>query len=210
MLQTGDVIVVATRNPGKVREFAHAFRKLGKEVRSMYEYEGLPDIVEDGLTFADNALIKAKEVADALGMPVLADDSGLCVDRLDGAPGVYSARYAGEGASDEANNRKLLDELTRVGAVSSAPEPSLSPARFVCALVLYDPGSGKAIQSEGSVEGQIVSAPRGTGGFGYDPLFYLPERGKTMAELTLEEKSQISHRAAALKQLTFKLDSVFG
>lgn len=208
MRRIDDIVVVATRNSGKVSEFAHAFRKVGKEVRSMYDYEGLPDIIEDGLTFADNALIKAKAVAEALGMPVMADDSGLCVDQLDGAPGVYSARYAGEGAGDEANNRKLLDELLRVGAKSSGPEQSLSPARFVCALVLYHPHTGQTIESEGTVEGRIVSAPRGMGGFGYDPLFYLPSWGKTMAELTLEEKNQVSHRAVALEQFMRKLASI--
>ncbi len=105
------IIIVATRNQGKVREFAHAFAPLGKEVKSMFDYPELPDVVEDGVTFAENAWKKAKTVGDALGLPVLADDSGLCVDLLDGDPGVYSARYAGEGATDEQNNAKLLDAL---------------------------------------------------------------------------------------------------
>jgi XTP/dITP diphosphohydrolase len=197
----GNRIVVATRNAGKIKEFAHAFQRLGKEIRSMYDYGGLPEIEETGATFAENAFIKAKAVAEALQVPVLADDSGLCVDALDGAPGVYSARYSGEEATDAANNRKLIAELARAGAKPSGPDGTLSTARFVCALVLYDPQTGNSVQAEGAVEGRILPEPRGQGGFGYDPLFYLPDLGKTMAELSLEEKGRISHRARALAEL---------
>ncbi|MNI64691.1 dITP/XTP pyrophosphatase [compost metagenome] len=136
---------------------------------------------------------------------MLADDSGLCVDALDGRPGVYSARYAGEGAQDEENNLKLLSELEGLKQGEDTGQPLLSTARFVCALSLYDPENGQELTAEGTVEGWITSEPAGGGGFGYDPLFYLPEYEKTMAELTLEEKQQISHRGMALRLLTEKL-----
>lgn len=200
------VIVVATKNKGKIREFAHAFAPFGKQVKSMYDYPELPDIVEDGKTFAENAFKKAKAVGDALRLPVLADDSGLCVDALNGEPGVYSARFAGEGASDQENNLKLLDMLESRQLGDDTEQPLLSPARFVCALILYDPESGETLEAEGSVEGWITSDTAGSGGFGYDPLFYLSDYGKTMAELTLEEKQAISHRGAALRQLAAKLE----
>ncbi|GAB6929318.1 XTP/dITP diphosphatase [Paenibacillus sp. JCM 10914] len=204
-LALGDTLIVATRNQGKVKEFAHAFAALGTTVKSMYDYPDLPDVVEDGVTFAENAYKKAKVVGDALGLPVLADDSGLSVDALDGEPGVYSARYAGEHGADEDNNDKLLSELEKLRLGEDTEQPLLSPARFICALVLYDPASGKKLETEGTVEGWITSDPAGCGGFGYDPLFYLPSYEKTMAELTLEEKQQISHRGDALRQLVAKL-----
>lgn len=199
------ILIVATKNKGKVREFEHAFAPLGLTVRSMFDYPDLPDVVEDGVTFAENAFKKSRAVGDALGLPVLADDSGLCVDALDGSPGVYSARYAGEGAEDEANNLKLLSELERLKQGEDTGQPLLSPARFVCALSLYDPADGRELTAEGAVEGWITSEPAGGGGFGYDPLFYLPQYEKTMAELTLEEKQAISHRGLALRLLTEKL-----
>lgn len=202
----GSIIIVATKNKGKVREFAHAFAPLHKEVKSMYDYPDLPDIVEDGETFADNALKKAKVVGDALKLPVLADDSGLCVDLLDGAPGVYSARYAGEGASDDDNNRKLLDVLEGKQLGDDTGQPLLSPAQFVCSLVLYNPETGEHIEASGSVDGWITVESAGSGGFGYDPLFYLPQYEKTMAELTLEEKQSISHRGEALRNMAAKLN----
>ncbi|MCZ1264346.1 XTP/dITP diphosphatase [Paenibacillus tundrae] len=199
------IIIVATRNAGKVREFAHAFAPLGKEVKSMFDYPELPDVVEDGVTFADNAWKKAKTVGDALGLPVLADDSGLCVDLLDGDPGVYSARYAGEGATDEKNNAKLLEALESLKSGEDTEQPLLSPARFVCTLVLYDPATGDKYESEGMVEGWITAEAAGGGGFGYDPLFYVPEYEMTMAELTLEQKQAISHRGHALRALVSSL-----
>lgn len=199
------VIVVATRNQGKVREFAHALAFLGKPVKSMYDYPEIPDIVEDGETFAANARKKAKTVGDILGQPVLADDSGLCVDVLGGAPGVYSARYAGEDASDEDNNSKLLLELEKQQQGEDTEQPLLGTARFICHLALYDPATGDFTEATGSVEGWITSTPAGDGGFGYDPLFYLPEYEKTMSELTIEEKQAISHRGAALRELAEKL-----
>ncbi|WP_405082167.1 non-canonical purine NTP pyrophosphatase [Paenibacillus chitinolyticus] len=228
-LSASGVVVIATRNKGKVREFAHYFARFGKEVRSLDDFDDMPDIVEDGATFAANARIKASAIAGRLNLPVLADDSGLCVDALGGDPGVYSARYAGEHAADAANNAKLLRELGAVSAAAGRPGAAgvsaadrgparatgltdgpeaadaaapqvLSTARFVCALALVDPLRGDTLEAEGTCEGVIVAEPRGTDGFGYDPLFYLPERGVTMAELPLEEKNAISHRASALEQ----------
>ncbi|MFE6077735.1 XTP/dITP diphosphatase [Paenibacillus sp. NPDC057886] len=199
------IIIVATRNAGKVREFAHAFAPLGKEVKSMFDYPELPDVVEDGVTFAENAWKKAKAVGDALGLPVLADDSGLCVDLLDGDPGVYSARYAGEDATDAKNNAKLLEALESLKSGEDTEQPLLSPASFVCALVLYDPATGDKYESEGMVEGWITAEAAGGGGFGYDPLFYVPEYEMTMAELTLEQKQAISHRGHALRALVSSL-----
>lgn len=201
----GPVIVVATRNPGKVREFAHALEALNKQVRSLADYPDIPEIVEDGETFAENARKKAQTVGDHLGRPVLADDSGLCVDRLGGAPGVYSARYAGERASDEDNNEKLLAELEKERLGEDTEQPLLSPARFVCHLALYDPATGRFVEASGEAEGWITSEPAGGGGFGYDPLFYLPAYEKTFAELSLEEKQAVSHRGAALRNLAAKL-----
>ncbi|UQZ33187.1 non-canonical purine NTP pyrophosphatase [Paenibacillus sp. PK3_47] len=205
MSSGGGILIVATKNKGKVREFQHAFAPLGLTVKSMFDYPELPDVVEDGETFAQNAFKKSKAVGDALGLPVLADDSGLCVDALDGKPGVYSARYAGEGAEDGENNLKLLSELERLKQGEDTGQPLLSTARFVCALSLYDPADGQELTAEGTVEGWITSEPAGGGGFGYDPLFYLSEYDKTMAELTLEEKQKISHRGMALRLLTGKL-----
>ncbi|MBJ9992240.1 MULTISPECIES: XTP/dITP diphosphatase [Paenibacillus] len=205
MIPAGDTIIVATKNKGKVKEFEHAFAPLGKQVKSMFDYPGIPDVVEDGSTFAQNALKKAKTVGDALGLPVLADDSGLCVDELEGRPGVYSARFAGEHATDEQNNEKLLQMLEDKKMGADVQDSLLSPASFVCTLILYDPATGGFIEASGSVQGWITADRAGSGGFGYDPLFYLPDYGKTMAELTIEEKQAISHRGAALRSLMAKL-----
>ncbi|MBB6672319.1 RdgB/HAM1 family non-canonical purine NTP pyrophosphatase [Cohnella nanjingensis] len=210
MIRSGDTLLVATRNRGKTAEFRAAFAGLGVEVRDLNDApEGIPDIVEDGATFADNALIKARIVAEATGLPALADDSGLCVDALGGAPGVYSARYAGEGATDADNNAKLLRELAAAGASAPAGAAAgapgaLSAARFVSALVLYVPG-GETKTSEGDVGGYVIAAPQGDGGFGYDSLFWLPAYGRTMAELTTAEKNAVSHRGEALRRLLAQL-----
>ncbi|TYP73891.1 RdgB/HAM1 family non-canonical purine NTP pyrophosphatase [Paenibacillus methanolicus] len=213
-MRPGDTVVVATKNAGKVREFAHAFAKLGMEVVSMFDYPNLPDVVEDGRTFAENARKKAKTVGDALGLPVLADDSGLEVARLQGEPGVYSARYSGEGATDGTNNAKLLEELGKLDASGVERFQTLedgtellSEARFVCALALYDPKDDAFVDSEGFVEGDIMSRPRGEGGFGYDPLFWLVSHHRSMAELTKDEKQAISHRGRALARLLEQLNN---
>lgn len=200
------VIVVATKNAGKVKEFAHALQKLDKSVESLLDYPQIPDIVEDGDTFAANARIKAKTTGDILGVPVLADDSGLRVAALNGDPGVYSARYAGENATDGENNAKLIQELHHLADHAEREELQdgskiLSKAQFVCALALYDPATGLFLESEGTVDGVITDNPHGNGGFGYDPLFWLPSLNRGMAELSKEEKQQISHRGDALRKL---------
>jgi len=215
MIGAGDTLLVATRNRGKTREFRAAFATLGIEVKDLNEIGELPEIAETGTTFYENALIKARAASAAAGLPVLADDSGLCVDALGGAPGVYSARYAGEGASDADNNAKLLRELAAAGATvdaaslgaEKAPDGAklLSPARFVSSLVLYEPDGDRITAAEGTVEGAIIDRPAGAGGFGYDPLFWLPSFGKTMAEISLEEKNAISHRGRALRKLLAQL-----
>ncbi|MFC5468356.1 RdgB/HAM1 family non-canonical purine NTP pyrophosphatase [Cohnella suwonensis] len=205
MIGSGGTVLVATRNRGKSKEFAEAFGKLGIAVKDLHDVEGMPDIEETGETFAENAYLKAKATADIVGIPVLADDSGLCVDELDGAPGVYSARYAGAGATDADNNAKLIRELLireRGDRSEEDGEPeTLSAARFKCVLVLYDPADGSKLEAEGSVEGAILREARGAGGFGYDPLFWLSSRGKSMAELTPADKNAISHRGNALREL---------
>jgi XTP/dITP diphosphohydrolase len=185
-------LLLATRNKGKVREFAAFFAELGWEVEAVPD--DAPEVVEDGETFAANAIKKAEAIAAHYRCPALADDSGLEVDALEGRPGVYSARFAGEHATDADNNRKLLDELSKL---SSVEEPK---ARFVSAIALARPGQ-ETLVSLGTVEGTILTKPRGTNGFGYDPLFFLNEYGKTMAELSLEEKNRISHRAKALRNM---------
>jgi XTP/dITP diphosphohydrolase len=200
----GTEIIVATSNEGKVKEFAAMFADEHIAIKSLRDFSGLPEIVEDGATFADNAYIKARTIALSLGVPVVADDSGLCVDALNGEPGVYSARYAGEGATDEQNNNKLLQALLAQSVPATIPAHSpeyLSHARFVCALCLVDATGHIVAQAHGECEGQIISAPRGNHGFGYDPLFYIPEYGLTMAELSSEQKNKISHRGHALQSL---------
>lgn len=207
-------IVIATRNPGKLLEFQHALQTGDTIVTSLADYPDIPDIVEDGDTFVANARKKAKTMALALGIPVLADDSGLCVDALDGAPGVYSARYSGEGATDKSNNDKLLDELKAAAAQVDAKETDvwpadrslLSKAHFVCVLSLYDPIEDEFIEAEGAVSGYIMDKPLGEGGFGYDPLLWLPQLGRSIAELSKAEKQQISHRGEALRKLLVKLE----
>lgn len=211
---TNKTLIIATRNKGKTREFAALFEPLGIAVHSLNDYPQVPDIVEDGATFADNALIKARTVSELFGSPALADDSGLCVDKLEGRPGVYSARYAGEGASDESNNAKLLGELNALAAAGQPQAQTasaggrevrlLSGARFVCALALCVPGEQPVIV-EGACEGYVADTPVGSGGFGYDPLFYVPAYGATMAELPMETKNAISHRALALLKLRERL-----
>lgn len=208
-----DVIVVASGNKGKVREFARYFGKIGLEVRSLHDFEGMPEVIEDGDSFYANALKKAKTAAQVLHIPVLADDSGLEVDRLNGEPGIYSARYAGEPANDERNNRKLIQALkkitvTELGASGEHPV-LLSPARYVCELVLYDPSDKRIVHARGEWEGHIIEHPRGENGFGYDPHFYIPSLAKTAAELEPEEKNNISHRGRALVQLVQQLEKSY-
>ncbi|MBE3587044.1 MAG: XTP/dITP diphosphatase [Thermoanaerobacteraceae bacterium] len=183
-------LVLATRNPGKVRELSQMLAPLGYEVVSLDRYPGVPEIVEDGATFKDNAVKKAATVARHTGRLALADDSGLEVDYLGGAPGVHSARFAGGGHNDRANNEKLLKLLSGVPAEKRS-------ARFRCVVAVATP-EGRVFTAEGTCEGIITTEPRGEGGFGYDPLFLVPEYGKTFAELEPAVKNRISHRGRAL------------
>jgi XTP/dITP diphosphohydrolase len=189
-------LVFATRNKGKLVELRALLP--GLDVRSLDELDrAVPEVVEDADTFAGNASKKAREVARATGCPALADDSGLEVDALGGAPGVWSARYAGEPANDAANNAKLLAALAGVPAERRT-------ARFRAVLALADPAGplgDRVITADGACEGVILDAPRGTGGFGYDPLFYAPELGQTFAEAGVGPKSDLSHRARAMRAM---------
>ncbi|MED1917249.1 XTP/dITP diphosphatase [Bacillus thuringiensis] len=186
-------VVLATRNQGKVKEFNRLFAAAGWEGISLTEFDGVPEVVEDKDTFEGNALKKAIEISTYLNMPALGDDSGLEVDALEGRPGVYSARFAGEDATDEQNWRKLLKELEEVSTQERT-------ARFRCTLALVIPGE-EPIIATGACEGVIAREPKGTNGFGYDPVFHIPSMDKMMAELMPEEKNQISHRARAMQQL---------
>jgi len=185
-------LVVATRNRGKLTEIQALLAGIVDTVLCAADIPGFPETIEDGLTFQANALKKAREAMLFSGLPALADDSGLTVDALDGRPGVYSARFAGEGADDAANNLQLLEELAGVPA-------SQRQAAFVCALAFVTPAGVERIFS-GRVGGVILESARGDGGFGYDPLFLVDGFERTMAELTLQEKNHISHRGQALQQ----------
>lgn len=191
-------IVVATKNAGKLREMMDAFRDLPVTLLPLSQFGDLPDAVEDGATFAENAAIKARFYMEATGVACLADDSGLEVDALAGAPGVYSARFAGVHGDDAANNEKLVAELTRMGCAAS-------PAAYRCALALADT-DGRLLTAAGVCRGVVKTTPRGTGGFGYDPYFYFSD-DKTMAELTLSEKDDVSHRGAALREMAQELQA---
>jgi XTP/dITP diphosphohydrolase len=184
-------LLVATRNRGKVKEIRVFLDGLVDQVLCAADLPELPETVEDGATFQDNALKKAREACQASGLPTLADDSGLVVDGLDGAPGVISARYAGEGATDDANNRKLLQELAQ------RPEASRKAA-FICSLAFVAPDGTEQL-FEGRVRGTIIGQPQGENGFGYDPLFLVDGCEQTMAELPVAEKNLISHRGQALQ-----------
>lgn len=191
-------IIVATSNPGKLRDFAGAATAFGVEVRALPGFAALPLAIEDGATFAENACKKAAHYSAAVpGELVIADDSGIEVDALDGAPGVHSARYAApaanENASDDANNQRLLRELANV------PDERRG-AQFVCVIAIAKSGTCLPRIFTGVVRGTILRQPRGNNGFGYDPLFLLPELGKTFAELNAEEKARYSHRGIAFKK----------
>ncbi len=195
-------IIVATRNAGKVNEFKEMLGRLGYDVESLLDYETAPETDETGSTFEENAELKSREAAAYFGHAVLSDDSGLEVDALDGAPGVYSARFAGEDKSDEANNALLLEKLTDVPTEKRT-------ARFVCALSLAKP-SGETLTVRGTMEGTIGFERKGTNGFGYDPLFIIPSLNQTAAELTKSEKASISHRGQALRKLELALTTFLG
>jgi len=200
-------VVVATRNKGKLREIipliAGTPLLAHLELRTIDELAPEAELREDGVTFVENALAKARQAARATGLPAIADDSGLEVDALDGAPGVYSARYAGPGADDDRNNAKLLEALRGV-------PPAQRRARFRCVAVFVDPARALEIVRDGACEGEILETPRGQEGFGYDPLFFVPTVGRTMAELPLDEKNRLSHRAAAFRALADALAATLG
>lgn len=193
-------IVLASKNLDKVKEMRLALKDLPIEILSLADFEELPDATEDGKTFEENALIKAKFFSKQTGFACLADDSGLEVDALDGLPGVYSARFAGYHADDGTNNQKLLDELKKIGVTESA-------AAYRCALAFFDP-DGTQILTGGKVSGKIKTVAKGNGGFGYDPYFYL-DASRTMAEISPVEKNKISHRGAALREMILKLKGRF-
>ncbi|MBI3069333.1 MAG: RdgB/HAM1 family non-canonical purine NTP pyrophosphatase [Betaproteobacteria bacterium] len=189
-------LVIASSNPGKLREIAHALEPLAIEVLPQSAFN-VPEAEEPHATFIENALAKARHASRRCGLPALADDSGICVDALNGEPGVHSARYAGEPVSDERNNRKLLATL--------AGETNRK-AHYYCVIALVrhaeDP---QPLIAEGEWHGEILRAPRGASGFGYDPLFLDPELGRSGAELALEEKNRVSHRGGALTRLVARL-----
>lgn len=193
-------IVLASNNPGKIREIQTLLDGLGLEILPQSAFTPV-EAEETGLTFLANALIKARHAAKASGLPAIADDSGLEVDALGGAPGVFSARYAGPGASDEANNAKLLRELAGVEEASRS-------ARFRCVMVFVrDADDPAPLVGEGVWEGRILEAPRGGNGFGYDPLFFVPGEGCASAELPPAVKNRLSHRGKALRALVAQLQA---
>lgn len=191
-------LIIATNNQGKVREIKAILGDFYDEIKSLKDAGIVADVVEDGDSFHANARKKAVEISEMVEGDVLADDSGLCVEALDMAPGIYSARFSGEGATDEKNNAKLL---------SLVKEQKNRRAWFVCALVLANGGKEKLYVEE-RAEGKIIDEPRGENGFGYDPLFYVEEYGQTFAEIPPEVKNKISHRAKALKKLQEKVQEI--
>ncbi len=198
-------IVIATRNSGKIAEIQSIINnsdlKNKIEIETLASYPGMPEVIEDGKTFADNASKKARTVAKFTGHIAVADDSGLEVDALGGAPGVYSARFAGEGATDADNIKKLM------GLLRDTPSEKRG-ARFVCVIAISTPAGGDVSLAEGECRGFIAAEERGTTGFGYDPVFVVPEYGKTFAELGSDIKNKISHRAVALGRLCNILETL--
>ena len=199
-MATPTVLVIASGNAGKVREFAALLADLGLEVRP--QPEGL-EVEETGATFAENARLKATAVARATGCWALADDSGLSVDALGGAPGVYSARYAD---SDAARIARLLEELA--AAAPDDSDTNTRSARFSAALALADPSGRVLLEVEGDCPGTILEAPRGDGGFGYDPVFFVPEAGLTFAEMPQSQKAELGHRGRAFAALRPQLQAL--
>ena len=191
-------LVLASGNPGKLRELSVILDDLGYQLHAQSEFD-VPEVAETGTTFVENAIIKARHAAAVTGLPALADDSGIEVDALDGAPGVYSARFAGADADDAANNALLVEKLAEI------PSEQRS-ARYRAVIVfMRHAGDPSPLICEGSWEGMIQLEPLGDGGFGYDPYFYLPDQGCTSAQLGADEKNRLSHRGAALQELKRKL-----
>lgn len=193
-----NIIVLATRNENKVQEMRRILADFPVKITSLRDYGPIPEVLEDGETFDDNAYKKASQTARVLGLPALADDSGLVVEALDGAPGVHSARYAGEGATDREKCDKLL---------AAMGDKEDRRAHFACVLSLAVP-TGPALTYEGRCDGQITRERAGEAGFGYDPVFFYPPLGKTFAELGLDEKNKVSHRGHALAEFSAEFDKV--
>ncbi len=196
-------LVVATRNKGKLKEIKQMLHKRGLEieVRGLEEFPSIGEVPEPGETFEENAIFKARFVAQRLGRIVLSDDSGLEVDALNGRPGVYSARFSGEGATDERNNAKLLEMLRSV-------PPHKRGAQFRCVMVLYSP-EGDYVLTQGIWRGRIATEPSGDGGFGYDPIFIDEEKGMTAASMDMETKNRRSHRGRALLKISTLMENFF-
>jgi len=192
------IIVLATTNKGKTREIKKLLKGFPIDIKNLDDFGPIPEAIEDGETFDDNAYKKASFTAKILGYPAMADDSGLCVKALDNAPGIYSARYAGKNASDEDNVNKMLAELK---------DKDNRNAAFKCVISIAVP-TGAALTYEGECKGVITKKPFGHNGFGYDPLFFYPELNKTFAQLTIEEKGKVSHRGLALQQVADEMDKI--
>lgn len=192
------VIVLATRNAGKMSELQQLLQGFPVEIKNLNDFGPIPEVKEDGATFDDNAYKKASFTAKVLGLPAIADDSGLVVEALDGAPGVKSARYAGNKATDQENIKKLLREMAG---------KSNRKAAFECVISIAVP-SGPALTYEGRCKGEITTEPHGDMGFGYDPVFYYPPYGKTFAEISSEEKNMVSHRGKALQEVAAEFNKV--
>ncbi|HEV2348659.1 MAG TPA: RdgB/HAM1 family non-canonical purine NTP pyrophosphatase [Terriglobia bacterium] len=198
------ILYIASTNPGKIKEFREAAQESGVTVEPLPGMRSLPACVEDGRTFEANARKKALHYSRCVNGLLLADDSGISVDALGGAPGVYSARFAGPNATDQQNNQLLLKRLREVQARASEqtlhPSPASRSAQYICVIALAERGR-ILTTTEGQGKGQILESPRGSGGFGYDPLFYFPPLGKTYAELSPEAKFGVSHRGEAFRKL---------
>jgi len=193
-----NIIVLATRNSGKIREFQQLLKNFPVEIKGLSDFGPIPEVEEDGETFDDNAYKKALFTAKALGLPAIADDSGLVVEALGGAPGVKSARYAGDNSTDKENIDKLLLEMKGVDDRRAA---------FECVISIAVP-TGPALTYEGRCEGKITLEPKGKSGFGYDPVFFCPQFDKTFAELSSEEKNRVSHRGKALNEVVAEFEKI--
>jgi XTP/dITP diphosphohydrolase len=196
----GPVLVAATRNEGKKKEYELLFRKLPIEIKGLSDYPEIPEFSEQGNSFEEIAMNKARFASKMLAIPALADDSGLVVEALNGAPGILSARYAGEQADDYHNNLKLLEELDG---------KKRRTATFFCSIALAKP-TGQILTYTGACSGIILYKPLGTGGFGYDPLFYYPPLKTTFAQLSPDDKNVVSHRGRAMKKLAADLENIMG
>ena len=200
-MSTNMELLIGTHNTHKTREIAKLLEGLPVQIRDLTSLPKIGTVEEDGETLLENAVKKAKHYGNLSGLATIADDTGLGVEALNGEPGVKSARYAGQDCSYDDNNLKLLKMLSQTKNGSRS-------AVFKCVIALYDPGSGKVLTEEGALKGEILHSPRGQNGFGYDPVFYLPEAGKTLAELSPDEKNRVSHRAIALFKMKKRIERI--